>query len=203
MKESSITKYKDILQTSPATLAIIIVNIIVFIAIKTNPGIAEVLLLYPEYNIILARPWTLITVFFSHEVFVHLLVNMGLLFVFGVELERVINSRRVPFVYLISGLIGSIAFAPYAQLIGSTGTAVGASAAAWGVASAFAAIYPNKAILKGKAKHWVLALFIGNIMLAINNPQMSVGAGTHSVGIIVGLLYGFWFKHKGQSIMRG
>lgn len=190
---------KEKLLGSPATLVIIIVNIIIFANIKINPNIANVLLLNPESNTILIKPWTLVTVFFSHEVPFHLLANMGLLFIFGVELEKATSSRNVFLIYLITGIAGSLTFAPFARLIGCTEPAVGASAAVWGVIAAFAAMYPNVVILKGKAKDWVLALFVGNLVLAVLNPQVSVGAGSHVVGIVSGIVCGFWLRYKNQK----
>jgi membrane associated rhomboid family serine protease len=58
-----------------------------FIALNNVPNLRENLLLNHEISMTLEKPWTLITVFFSHEVIIHLVFNMGILFFFGSSLE--------------------------------------------------------------------------------------------------------------------
>jgi len=192
-----INKVKKGLKGSNATLAIIVINIIVYIALITVPNIADMLLLDPDK--VLEKPWTLITVFFSHEWLIHIFLNMGFFFIFSRQLERLTSSKTVLIVYVISGFIGSLTFMPFAPLIGWSGSVVGASAAVWGVAAAFAAMRPDALILKGKAKHWVAVLFAGNTILLVLNPQVSIGAAAHYAGIIVGLICGYWLKTKEQK----
>lgn len=69
-------------------------------------------------KVILERPWTLVTVFFSHELPIHIIVNMALLFFFGLELEKATNAKTVILVYLAAGLIGSMTF-PFTRVISS------------------------------------------------------------------------------------
>jgi len=178
-----------------ATLTIIIVNIIVYIALITVPNITDVLLLDPDN--IMEKPWTLVTVFFSHEFFIHIFLNMIFFFIFSRKLEKLTNSATVFIIYLTCGFIGSLTFMPYAPLIGWSGPVVGASAAVWGVAAAFAAMRPENYILK--AKHWIVALFIGNTVLLVLNPQAMIGATAHYAGIVVGLICGYLLKAKEQK----
>ncbi len=188
-----IEKLKTSVQGSHATLTIIVINIVIYIALNTVPNLADKLLLDPD--LILERPWTLVTVFFSQESFIHILGNMGLLFIFGRQLEKITSSKSVLLVYFFTGFMGSLTFIPFAPIIGWTGgPVVGASAAVWGVVAAFAAMRPNALIVKGKAKHWAAALFIGNAILLILNPQISIGAAAHAAGIILGVICGYWLK---------
>ncbi len=190
-----IENFKTIVQGSHATLTIIVINILVYITLNTVPNLADILLLDPD--LIFEKPWTLFSVFFSHEWFFHLLGNMGLLFVFGRPLEKITSSKSVLIVYLFTGFMGSLTFIPFAPLIGWTGgPVVGASAAVWGVVAAFAAMRPNTLILKGRAKYWAAALFIGNAVLLILDPQAMIGAAAHAAGIILGALCGFWLKTR-------
>ncbi len=87
---SMIEKLKTSVWGSPATLTIIVINIVFYIALNTVPNLADKLLLDPD--LILERPWTLVTVFFSQEWFIHILGNMGLLFIFGRQLEKITSS---------------------------------------------------------------------------------------------------------------
>ena len=122
------------LRDSYATWALVAINIIVFAAISIFPELAEVLLLNP--GMLRERPLSLLTVFFSHEALVHILLNMLLLVVFGTRLERETNAQAVAGVYFACGLIGSVTILAYASAIGYQGGAIaGASASAFGIAA--------------------------------------------------------------------
>jgi membrane associated rhomboid family serine protease len=92
--------------SNPATWILLLLNIIIFIALNVSPGLASVFLLDP--SLVPERPWSLFTVFFSHELFIHILLNMLLLVVFGTLLEREANSRVLLGVYGLCGFIGSL-----------------------------------------------------------------------------------------------
>ncbi|EEG78845.1 rhomboid family intramembrane serine protease [Dethiobacter alkaliphilus] len=190
-------KYMESIRDRQGTLVIIFINLVFFIAINTVPNIGDKLFLDPQVSMILERPWTLVTVFFSHEIHIHFLGNMGLLYFFGSELEKITTPKTIFLIYLIAGFIGSLAIIPVAYLIEWNDTVVGASAAVWGIVATFAAMRPNVSILGGKAKHWAVTLFIMNAVLAIINPQnLGVGSGAHAMGIIVGVMIGYCLKNK-------
>ena len=158
------------LRDSYATWALVAINIIVFAAISIFPELAEVLLLNP--GMLRERPLSLLTVFFSHEALVHILLNMLLLVVFGTRLERETNAQAVAGVYFACGLIGSVTILAYASAIGYQGGAIaGASASAFGIAAAYAGLNPNAVVMKSKAVHWVVA-FLCHALLAVK-PQLS------------------------------
>lgn len=183
------------LRDSWATWALVAINIIVFAAISIFPELAEVLLLNP--GMLRERPLSLLTVFFSHEALVHILLNMLLLVVFGRRLERETNAQAVAGVYFACGLIGSLTILAYASAIGYQGGAIaGASASAFGIAAAYAGLNPNAVVMKSKAVHWVVALFVVNALLTIQNPQLSVGGPSHATGIAAGLALGYALRRK-------
>lgn len=180
---------------TPATGTLVLVNIIIFAALKVSPGLVDVLLLEPA--LIQVRPWSVITVFFSHELLIHLVLNMFLLFVFGNRLEKAAGARILLSVYGVCGLMGSLSVLAYAAFIGYGGGPIaGASAAAFGVAAAYGARQPDAVVLKSKAKHWIAALFVVNALLTVQNPQVSVGGPAHAVGIILGTVFGFSLRKK-------
>jgi len=196
VKEKIAYKYKERICDRKGTLLIMFINIVLFLVLNISPNLGDKLLLNPEIDMIIERPWTLITVFFSHEVHVHLLGNMGLFFFFGSELEKITNSKVVLLVYLIAGFLGSLVIIPVASLIESEGLIAGASAAVFGIVTTFAVIRPDTIIMTSKAKWWASSLFIFNAIIAILNPQTSDGASAHVVGIIMGLICGYWLKNK-------
>ncbi|MDF2606827.1 MAG: Rhomboid family protein [Bacillales bacterium] len=181
--------------SKPGTLIIILINILIYITLNFFPHLTDVFLLDP--NLVMDKPWTLLTAFFSHEVTIHALLNILLIFVFGAQLEKVTNAKEVVFSYFLCGLIGSLATLAYAPLIGWDGDPVaGASAAAFGIVAVYSVLEPNAIILKSKSKNWLIALFVVNLLLTIQNPQTSIGGAAHAAGIIVGLIYGYMYKKR-------
>jgi len=78
MKEKMAYKYKACISYRKGTLVIMFINIALFFALNITPNLGDKLLLNPEIYMIIERPWTLITVLFSHEVHIHLIINMFL-----------------------------------------------------------------------------------------------------------------------------
>lgn len=194
-------KYKETIRDRQGTLVIIFINIILFIALNTIPSLGEKLLLNSEIAMILEKPWTLVTVFFSHEVYIHIIFNMGVFFFFGSKLEKITNAKTVILVYLISGFIGSLTF-PFTQsMVQRPELVAGASAAVMGTVTAFAVMRPSIVILRSKAKWWALALFIFSIFSAILTPQTLDSAVAHITGILVGLISGYYLNNKAKSIV--
>ena len=80
--------------------------------------------------------WRVVTTAFIHGGVLHLLVNMGLLFALGQQLERIVGGVRFGLIYA-----GSIATASLAVVAFSYGQpTLGASGAVMGVAIAFAVV---------------------------------------------------------------
>ena len=178
MNRNIVEKYKHNTHGSE-TLVIILINLMVFVALNIIPNIEGKLLLSPETSMVIERPWTLITVFFSHQIHLHLVLNMGLLFIFGSALEKITNSRVLFSLYLLAGFVGSLAILPVATLTGTEDLVAGASAAVFGIVTTFAVLRPDTLILKSQAKWWALALFIYNVIIVLFDPQTSVGAAAH------------------------
>lgn len=177
-------------RNSPATWVLVLINVAIFAALNLAPSIADVVLLDP--NSILERPWSLFTVFFSHQLWIHILLNMLLLVVFGMGLEKETNAGVLFGVYTLCGFLGSLSIPVFARIVGySAGPVAGASASAFGVAAAYAALRPEAVVLKSKAKHWVVALFVVNALLTLQNPKVSVGGPAHALGLAVGFALGY------------
>lgn len=176
----------------------ILVNVIVFAALSVSPDLADLLLLNP--STLAEKPWSILTVFFSHELAIHLLLNALLLYVFGTRLEKETNPGVTLGVYILCGLAGSVSAILYSAAIGYQGEPMaGASASAFGIAAAYAALRPDAVVLKSKAVHWVAALFAVNALLTAQNPQISVGGPAHAVGLALGLLFGYALRRKSAA----
>ena len=69
-------------------------------------------------------------------------------------------------------------------------------------AAAYAALKPDAVILKSKARNWVIALFVVNALLTVQNAQVSVGGAAHALGIIVGLAIGYAIRKRNKGRHR-
>ena len=139
---------------------------------------------------IFIRPWGVGTYMFVHGGFMHLAVNMLVLFFFGPPLESRWGSREFTKFYLICGL-GGVALS-YLFLPASV---VGASAAVYGVMLAFAMNWPDSpiyvwGIFPVKAKWLVAFLFVVSLVSALTD---SAGGGVahfaHLGGLAAAFLY--------------
>ncbi|WP_165774670.1 rhomboid family intramembrane serine protease [Candidatus Viridilinea mediisalina] len=183
---------REDMRTHTVTYTIVLINIIVFTVLNLFPETRNVLLLDPHR--VMEAPWTVISVFFSHEMLIHIVLNMGVLLPFGRRLERIVGGGKLLSVYGLCGFLGSLTIIPFADVIQWIGPVVGASAAVYGVVAALSAIEPDKIIMKGAIKHWALALFIGNALLLMIDPTAMIGGPAHAIGLIAGYFLGQWLK---------
>ncbi|KAF0152818.1 MAG: hypothetical protein FD143_746 [Ignavibacteria bacterium] len=137
--------------------------------------------------------WQFFTYQFMHGDFMHIFFNMLMLWMFGMEIENLMGSKKFLVFYLISGLGAGIL-----QLIGtpllsdSFGYTIGASGAVYGVMIAFAMFFPDRYIMfyfliPVKAKY-LIAFFI--VLEFISVSEVSFVAHLAHIG---GALTGFIF----------
>lgn len=134
--------------------------------------------------------WRLVTYMFLHHNPMHLLFNMFMLWMFGVEIEERWGARRFVWFYFIAG-IGSGIISLLMLVMGNP-FIYGASGAVYGVTMAYAWLYPDRQIL-------FLLLFpikikyAAMIMIAISILSLGSNDGvahlTHLGGIVVAILY--------------
>lgn len=145
---------------------------------------------------IFLRPWGVFTYMFIHGGFMHLALNMLVLFFFGPPLESRWGGQEFFKFYVICGLGGvalSFLFLPAAV--------VGASAAVYGLMLAFAMNWPNAPIyiwgvFPVPAKWLVGFLFALSFLSAFDGAQ---GSGVAHFAHLGGLLTGFVYLkgHRG------
>jgi uncharacterized protein len=87
--------------------------------------------------------WTILTSMFMHGSIFHIFANMFSLFFVGNFLEKIIGKKRFFWLYLISGILGSLAFVVASFFMGDIGIpAVGASGAIFGLLGMLAVLVP-------------------------------------------------------------
>lgn len=196
MKNKMLEKKNEIILEGKGTFLILLINIVVFIVLNMFPRLEETLLLSHQVSLIIEKPWTLMTVFLSHQVLIHIVLNMGLLVYFGFSLEQLTSAKTVALIYFIAGLMGSLSFPLTGLITNGTGLIAGASAAVMGVAAAFSVLRPNVLILKSKAKWWTVALIVFSVSSAILFPETLDSDVAHLTGILVGLISGYYVKKR-------
>ncbi len=124
--------------------------------------------------------WRVVTNAFMHGGVVHLLVNMGMLFVFGQQLEQAVGGLRFLLIYagsLAAASLAVVMFAPQFQTLGASGAVIG-------VVVAYAIVL----MIYGRdGRHQSLLMMIGlNLALPLLVPAISFWG--HLGGAIGGLL---------------
>lgn len=152
-------------------------------------------------ELVLYRPWTLITYMFTHFDFLHILFNMLWLYWFGGLFLNFFNERQLGGLYILGGLAGAALFVlsynifPYFEGVVSYSYLMGASASV--MAIVFAISFYRKELeinlfLIGRIKLIYLAIFTLLIdLLAITSDN----AGGH-IAHIGGALFGIWFASR-------
>ena len=150
--------------------------------------------------------WQLVTYQFLHGGFLHLLLNMVLVYFFGRAIEDALGSRTLIRLYLASGIVGGLVQILYQVAMqhfvdgAMNATVVGASASGLGLLAAYAALFPHREItlllfffipvsLRARTLLWVsIALAVFGMIVPIGN----VAEAAHLGGIMTGLAYVHW-----------
>jgi rhomboid protease GluP len=146
--------------------------------------------------------WRLFTAAFLHFGFLHLLMNMFGLYVFGRLVELNLGILRYLILYITTGL-GSMLAVTFMSVMGYSKTdfVVGASGCVMGLVGAFAAILfydwlRHKTRIASKSLRGILSLILLQAIFDLTTPQISfVG---HTSGVIIGFVVGFLLKVIGK-----
>ena len=188
---------------TPAVRALIIANVVIFVVTYAFPGpMIGLFGLKPAAVLGEARVWQLATHVFLHDPggFGHILFNMLLLWMFGVELERRWGSRAFLRYFLATG-IGAGVITVLVSLLPFDATrsiydasTIGASGALYALLMAWALIWPHRQILfmlifplPARA----VAAILGGISFfsAVGGVNSGVAEFTHLGGMLVGWIY--------------
>jgi rhomboid family protein len=189
---------------------IIILNILVFLLWSTGD---EARLLFMDNNFTVSwealqqgRWWVLLTSVFSHQLFLHLLLNMYVLKGFGDAIESILGSGRFLAFYLIAGILSSFSHAAVtAFLLGKPDLpAVGASGAIAAILILFCLLYPKeKLLLFGfipLPAMWGALTFVGldiwGLISQAEGGGLPIGHGAHLGGALCGLLAYFFLQPR-------
>ncbi len=184
---------------------IILINIVVYLAWSyygtDEDGFMAQNFLISWSALAEGRYWTLISSVFSHNMLMHILINMYVFFGFGSIMETVLGSWRFLRFYLFAGILSSLLHATVsAFLMQDPGIqALGASGAICGVVAVFALMFPReKILLLGIipipaifGALLAVGLDLWGLSAQTHGGGLPIGHGAHLGGTIAGVLYYF------------
>lgn len=179
-------------------LAIIAVNIGLFIASLTRDDLVGILGLTPSSWT--SEPWTLLTSMFMHGDITHILFNMLSLYFLGRFLCQLVGDKWFLVIYFAGGIIGSFFFI----LLGEeSATVIGASGAIFAVGGALAVLVPNvKVILlpiPAPVPLWtaIIGTFLILTLLAF---ATNIAWQAHLGGLLLGLAVGYYLRRRQRGV---
>ena len=147
--------------------------------------------------------WTLITSVFSHNMFLHILINMFVLNSFGSLLEQVLGTRRFLAFYIVAGIVSSLTHCLVSAFLlhNPDMPALGASGAIAGLVLVFSLIFPDEKILLfgivPLPALWGALAFVGldlwGLSAQARGGGLPIGHGAHLGGALTGALYYFFY----------
>ncbi|PYJ08450.1 MAG: hypothetical protein DME25_01460 [Verrucomicrobia bacterium] len=136
-----------------ATVTLLVVNVVAFLSQLFVPHFSD----FPVNDYFALSVgglrhgyvWQLVTFQLMHGGWIHLLLNCWAIYVFGREVEEVLGRASFLTLYFSSGAIGGLFQALAGVLLPAQfgGAVVGASAGAFGLIAAFAALYPERPLM--------------------------------------------------------
>jgi membrane associated rhomboid family serine protease len=150
--------------------------------------------------------WQLITYQFMHGGFSHIFFNMFMLWMFGMEIENILGSKKFLTYYLICGVAAGLAQLFIAPLFSTPAVTIGASGAIFGVMIAFGMLFPDRYIylyflIPIKAKYLIGFLFVLEIFW-IGDAGSNVAHLAHLGGALAGFLFILFDKNIDVPLKR-
>jgi membrane associated rhomboid family serine protease len=190
---------------------IIIINVVVFIvlnilrvifSISGNPDafnqILYQIVLPSDITSFLYKPWTLITYFFAHEGFFHILFNMLFFYWFGKIIYEFLGNNKLINLYVLGGLAGGLMFVliynlvPYFHERVHGSILLGASAGVLAVVVGAATYTPNYTVFLlflGPVRIKYIAIFYVLLSFFRIDGTNAGGELAHLGGAIIGYFY--------------
>ena len=194
-----------------ALVKIILINVVVFVSASfieiflTLWGAGDAfrlfinkLMLPASFTTFITQPWSLISYFFLHLGFTHILWNMLFLYWFGKIIQDNIGNNAVISLYVLGGIIGGLSYMalfniiPYYDNRISESLMLGASAGVFSIVAGSATLLPNYTfylLFLGPIRIKYIALFY--ILLSFLDVTGSNAGGeiAHLGGAMIGYLF--------------
>jgi membrane associated rhomboid family serine protease len=186
---------------TPFVRALLFANIGIFFLQQTVDAVNYYLVFVPQ--LVLVRPWTLVTYMFLHAGMMHLVFNMLGLFFFGPRVEERLGSRSFLYLYFISGITGAL----LSLVMGQTAAVVGASGGVFGIMLAFAWFWPDTpihiwGIIPIPARILVIITTVLTLWSGLGGSRSNIAHFAHLGGYLGAWLYLKWLDRKRQDFRK-
>ncbi|MBW8888720.1 MAG: rhomboid family intramembrane serine protease [Fibrobacteres bacterium] len=195
--------------TLPRAIRILLIaNVALFLVDKFVPGqyVFQWLSLNPYLTLHDWQVWRLATYLFVHDLnppYLHILINMLLLWMFGTPLVEVMGERKFWWFYLSTGVFSGLCSLIFYTVTGKDTTVIGASGAIFGLMFAFAKFFPTQQFLilflfPVQARYAVLIFGAVELISITSNDR--IAHMTHLGGALYAWLY-FTFENRGAMAL--
>ncbi len=181
---------------------LLICTIFFFISILDPLMMVNLFALHPNIDVLILRPWQIVTNMFLHIEFWHFFINMFVLFFFGTELERRVGDRTYLKIFFLSGLAGSFGYILYSYAVNQFVPALGASAAIFGVMGCLAVIAPEIRVIIfpipipiGIRTALLLFAIYDFTMMTLTTAGVA-HTNVANIAHLAGLAFGLYYGHK-------
>ena len=199
MLQNGVKNLEEI-RKEPATMALILINVLVFIAVEftgTSQDAWHVLeygAAYTPYIIQNGEVYRLFTSMFLHFGIEHLVNNMLVLFVLGSRLERVIGKIRFLLIYLLGGIAGNVVSLLLELKKQEFSVSAGASGAVFAVMGAMIyVVIRNKGWLGDLSMRQILVMAAFSLYFGFTSSGVDNAA--HIGGLLAGFVLAVLFWH--------
>ena len=180
------------------------VNVVVFFIMTLLPDDEIILSVPTDFQLLLKRPWTIVTHMFAHNNIFHFFSNMIFLWWVGRMYQAEVGTRRLLSMYVLGGFSGilfvllSIPFNVYND---ESATILGASSAVYAILAALATLNPDRKIVFGSVtlKTLLIVILVLNYFKNYNDNAMAM------VGHYGGAFIGYFLvtqERKGRDFAR-
>lgn len=192
----------------PATQAILVANVVMFLLQQLFPGPAIYRLALWPLQTPLFAPYQLITYAFLHGNFMHIFLNMFAIYMFGRVLEEVWGARRFLIYYFASVLAAGITQLITTAVSDDMTRTEGASGGVFGILLAFAILFPRQKLIllfppiPMPAWLFVSLYAIVELVMGVAGTQQGVAHFAHLGGMLGGALVFAYWRTTGQLRRR-
>lgn len=188
------------IELMPAAIQLLLLsNVLGFIVEQTAGARAfDVLALWidPQTPLaaLLTAPWQLVTYSLLHANLAHLALNLFGLWMFGSDVARVWEAKRVLLAYFAAVLTGGLAHLLTAAAFGGAGPVIGASAGVFGLMLCFGMMFPHRRVMllippiPMSARTMVVVYGAIELMFGVTGAQTGVAHFAHLGGLLGGWL---------------
>jgi len=190
------------------TLALVGFIIAIFVIQNLVVGFTEQFALTPA-KALRGEVWQFVTYMFLHGDEIHIFLNLFVLFIFGITVEKVLGARKYLTLFFLAGIGSSVIFlvitfalsSPADLLINMQIPMLGASGAVFGIMAVYGFLYPRNWIIMfpGIPMPAIAAVFVFaglEIFYGLTGSQPGIANWGHLGGILVGIIFILVLKYR-------